>query len=59
MIVEDDVKPLPNIKKLKEIISQMPNNWDIIYISFLKCGKKNESFEIQGTKVYVPDAGFR
>ena len=54
IIVEDDVKPLSGISNLTQKISQIPQGWDIIYISFVNCGKKDKIHH----DIFIPKAGW-
>lgn len=54
IIVEDDVKPLPLMRQLPQTIRQVPEDWDIIYISFLNTGKK----KMIHRDIYIPESGW-
>jgi len=54
IIVEDDIKPNKNFNTYKKYLSKVPNDWDIIYISFLNTGKK----KYVSKNIYIPTCGF-
>jgi GR25 family glycosyltransferase involved in LPS biosynthesis len=56
IIIEDDINPTNNFNNYKKLLNELPNDWDIAYISFLCTGKKNY---INSTKtIYKPVCGF-
>jgi GR25 family glycosyltransferase involved in LPS biosynthesis len=54
LIVEDDIKPSQKLKDYDKYISKMPQDWDIIYVSFINTGPK----KYINKNIYIPSCGF-
>ena len=54
IIIEDDINPNSNFNDYQDLLKELPNDWDIAYISFLNTGKK----EYISKNIYIPHCGF-
>jgi glycosyl transferase, family 25 len=54
IIIEDDINPNQNFSDYQSLVSNLPSDWDIAYVSFLNTGSK----KFLSDKIYVPTCGF-
>ena len=50
IIIEDDINPNNNFTDYQELLTKLPSDWDIAYISFLNTGNK----KFVAKNIYIP-----
>ena len=56
MIIEDDNQPTKNFQNYKKLLREVPNDWDVIYVSYENTGRKE--YINKSKTIYKPQCGW-